>query len=100
MKESEIMVNNELRRQREKWGLEHDIEVHGSDGLAYAARIILDPHEPSTSGHDGNEWYFELWRNHRDNPEKRYAIAAAMLHSAIECRIYERGIRSSPTKRK
>lgn len=91
MKESISMVSAEIRRQKESWGLEHDIEEHGSTGLVEAARIICSTLEPETSGYEGNEWFFKLWHKHKDNPEKRYAIAAAMLHSAIDCRLYEKG---------
>ena len=71
MNEAKRLIDNEIRRQRENWGLEHDIEEHGSVGLVYAARIISDPYEPSASGYVGDEWYFKLWHKLKDNPEKR-----------------------------
>ena len=92
MKHSCQMVQQELNSQRNKWGLEHDINHHGSAGLAHAATIIASPHPPDTTGFDGDEWYFELWRKYQDDPAQRYAIAAAMLYSAIDCCIYEKGL--------
>ena len=92
MKHARNLLNRELESQRTQWGLEHDIQNHGSCGLVEAAQIICSQNQPSTDGYEGNEWFFELWNKHRDNPTRRIAIAAAMLMSAIECSVYERGL--------
>lgn len=85
------LVQHELIDQRNKWGLEHDLENHGSQGLIEAAFIIASPFVPDTAGYEGDEWFFQLWRVHENNHPKRLAIAAAMLQSAIECTVYEKG---------
>ena len=85
------LVRQELVSQRKKWGLEHDLENHGPQGLIEAAFIIASPFVPDTAGYEGDEWFFQLWRVHEKNHPKRIAIAAAMLHNAIECSVYENG---------
>jgi len=93
MNKAQQMVNKELSLQMKNWGLEHDIKYHGSEGLAEAAIIISQREEPKTDGYNGDEWFFVLWHKHKNDPIRRYAIAAAMLQNAIECSIYERGLR-------
>lgn len=85
------LIQHELADQRKKWGLEHDLENHGSWGLVEAAFMVASSSMPHIEGYEGDEWFFELWRKHQHNPAKRIAIAAAMLHSAIECSVYEKG---------
>lgn len=97
MKYARQLLEAEIKAQREKWGLEHDIEQHGAAGLAEAACIIAGAERPRTDEYlDGpyseDQWFIRLWHKHKGDPSKRYAIAAAMLLSAIECAVYEKGL--------
>ena len=85
------LIQHEITVQRQNWGLEHDLNNHGSQGLIEAASIIASPVLPSREGYEGDEWFFQLWKVHEKDHPKRIAIAAAILHSAIECAVYENG---------
>ena len=86
---SEQMVQRELESHRRQWGFEHDIQEHGSAGLADAARLLLGNTPPS--GETYENWVVELWEKHATDKPRRFAIAAAMLYSAIDCACYEAG---------
>lgn len=99
MHPADSMIAQELKIQQEQWGLEHDIQAHGSEGLVEAAGIIAGRDRPHTTEYqdgpyDEDQWFIQLWHKHKDNPARRYAIAAAMLNSAIACYVYEQGLDS------
>ena len=87
------IVMMELEEQTMKWGLEHDIKHHGGYVLREAASIIASVTEPSRENYSGDEWYFKLRDKHKEDPIKRMSIASALLICAIDCAIYEEGVK-------
>lgn len=88
------IVSKELKKQREKYGFEHDIVEHGSKSLAEIAGLLISPTPPDREIYE-DQWFVSLYEKHCDNPVKRYAIASAMLCSAIDCKMYEYGAERS-----
>jgi len=93
--QSDIFVAREVKKQRKQWGLEHDLK-HGSGFLMEIAQIFACPNRPDDSLNYGDEWWFSLWDKHKDNPIRRLAISAAFAHAAIECLVYEDGLKTVP----
>lgn len=89
MNRANEMIQREVYHQKRKWGFEHDLENHGSQGLIEAAMILISPNDPDLN----DEWFIQLRKKYKDNPTRRYAIAAALLHAAIDCKIYEQGLK-------
>lgn len=90
---SDQMIRRELQSQNDQWGLQHDVEEHGSAGLAEVAALLVQPNCPDwdREGYDEEQWFVQLRKKHENDPARRYAIAAAMLRNAIECLVYEQG---------
>ncbi len=95
MKYANNLISCEILKQSKRWGLEHDAEEHGSEGLCEAARVICDQYPPDERKYERGQWFVELWYEHEHDPIHRMAIAAAMLASAIECKVYELGQRAA-----
>lgn len=92
MERSLNMLHAEIKKQKERFGLEHDIEYHGSRGLAEVAVILASEVVPNSGAYEEHQWFMKLREKHKDNPTKRYVIAAAMLLAAIDCAVYEKGL--------
>lgn len=90
MSVSDQMIARELQSQDKQWGLRHDVDEHGSSGLAGVAGLLIERERPSDLD-DCHDWIVELWDKHANDLPRRYAIAAAMLRNAIECFVYEQG---------
>lgn len=72
----------------EEWAFEKAMESHGASGMVHAVRLLLSEVPPRGGA---EKWIKDLHKKYEDDPVRRYAIAAAMLHTAIDCKLYEIG---------
>ena len=85
------IIKHAIKYKGSEWNFNNVMEKYGADNVIYFARMMLDRFPPPSGA---EKWIKDLYEEHKDNPVKRYAIATGMIHTAIDCKIYEIGWRS------